>query len=125
MATPATLTITKLINCLVLYLESHVSSVPLQLLSQLLLGQLLHIQYGMFPFYLLHAVGIVGHVLPDPNLAQGVPVAPVGPFEFLYQVHQCPELQGLEHEVLPPANAQRAKASPAVDPQHNVMEVVP
>lgn len=79
----------------------------------------------MFPLYLLHAVRVVGHVLADPHLAQRVPVASVGSFEVLHQIHQCPQLQGLEHEVVPPADPQRPKASPAVDPQHNVMEVVP
>lgn len=79
----------------------------------------------MFPLYLLHAVRVVRHVLADPDLAQGVPVAPVGSIILLHQVHQCPELQGLEHEVLPPADAQRAKAPPAVDSEHDVVEVVP
>lgn len=109
----------------VLYLQPHVSSVSLQLLSQLLLGQLFQIQDGMFPLYLLHAVRVVGHVLTNPDLAQGVPVASVGAFEILHQVRQRPQLQGLEHEVLPSADPQRPEASPAVDPQHNVMEVVP
>lgn len=79
----------------------------------------------MFPLYLLHAVRVVGHVLTNPDLAQGVPVASVGAFEILHQVRQRPQLQGLEHEVLPSADPQRPEASPAVDPQHNVMEVVP
>lgn len=67
----------------------------------------------------------MGHILADPDLAQGVPVAPVGAFKFLHQVHQRPELEGLEHEVLPPADAQRAEASPAVNSKHDVVEVVP
>lgn len=110
---------------MVLYLQPHVSSVSLQLLSQLFLGQLFHIQDGMFPLYLLHTVRVVGHVLADPHLAQCVPVASVCSFEVLHQVHQCPQLQGLEHQVLPSAEPQRPEASPAVDPQHDVMEVVP
>lgn len=108
----------------VLYLQPHVSSVSLQLLPQLVLGQLFHVQDGMLPLYLLHAVRVVGHILANPHLAQGVPVASVGSFEVLHQVHQCPQLQRLEHEVLPPAEPQRPEASPAVDPQHDVMEVV-
>lgn len=79
----------------------------------------------MFPFYPLHGVRVVGHVLPDPDLPQGVPVPPVGALKFLHQVHQSPKLQRLEHEVLPAADAQRAEASPTVDSQHDVVEVVP
>lgn len=107
------------------HLESHVSRVPLQLFPQLLAAQLLHVQDGVLPLDLLHAVGVVGHVLPDPDLAQPVPVAPVGRLEVQHQVHQRPQFQGLEHEVLPPADAQRAKAPAAVDPEHDVVEVVP
>lgn len=113
------------ITLVVLYLQPHVTGVSLQLLPQLFLGQLFHIQDGMFPLYLLHAVRVVGHVLADPHLAQRVPVASVGSFEVLHQFRQCPQLQGLKHEVLPPAEPQRPEASPAVDPQHDVMEVVP
>ncbi|KAG7237254.1 hypothetical protein INR49_032587, partial [Caranx melampygus] len=76
--------------------------------------------YGVFPLYLLHAVRVVGHVLADLDLVEGVPVAPVGSVKFLHQVHQCPELQGLEHEVLPPAHAQRAETSPTVNSQHDM-----
>lgn len=107
------------------YLQPHVSGVSLQLLPQLLLGQLVYVQYRVFPLYLLHAVRVVGHVLADLHLVEGVPVAPVGSVELLHQVHQCPELQGLEHEVLPPAHTQRAETSPAVNSQHDVVEVVP
>lgn len=67
----------------------------------------------------------MGHVLANLNLAQSVPVAPVGSVKFLHQVHQCSEVEGLEHEVLSPAHAQRTEASPAVNSQHNVVEVVP
>lgn len=109
----------------VLYLEPHVSRVPLQLLSQLLLAQLVHVQYRVLPLDLLHAVRVVRHVLADPHLAQGVPVAPVGRLKVLHQVHERAQLQGLEHEVLPPADAQRPEAPPAVDSQHDVVEVVP
>ncbi|TNN52305.1 hypothetical protein EYF80_037459 [Liparis tanakae] len=92
---------------------------------QLLLGHLVHVEDRVLPLDLLHAVSVVGHVLADADLAQGVPVAPVGAFELLHQVRQRAELQRLEHEVVPPADAQRAEAAAAVDAQHDVVEVVP
>ena len=97
----------------------------LQLPPQLLLGQPVHVQHRVLPLNLLHAVHVVGHVLADLHLAQGVPVAAVGPLELLHQVGQRAELQVLEHQVVPPADAQRAEAAPAVDPQHDVVKVVP
>lgn len=103
----------------------HVSGVSLQLFPELLLAQLVHIQYGVFPLDLLHAVRIVGHILADLDLAQGVPVAPVGAFKLLNQVQQRSEHQRLEHEVLSSTHAQRTKTSAAVNAKHNVVEVVP
>lgn len=103
----------------------HVSGVSLQLFPELVPAQLVHIQYGVFPLYLLHAVRIVGHVLADLDLAQGVPVAPVGAFKLLHQVQQCSERQRLEHEVLSPTHAKRTETPPAVNAKHNVVEVVP
>lgn len=79
----------------------------------------------MLPLDLLHAVGVMWHVMPNLDLAQRVPVAPIGRLELLQEVAERPELQRFVHQVLAPADAQSPEAAPAVDAQHYVTEMTP
>lgn len=107
------------------YLQPHITSVSVQLFLQLLFGQFVHVQHRMFPLDLLHAVGVVWHVMADLHLTQRVPVALISHLEVLHEVGECLVLQRFVHQVLAPADPEGAEASAAVDPQHDVTEMTP
>lgn len=79
----------------------------------------------MFPLDLLHAVGVVWHVMADLHLTQRVPVALVSHLEVLHEVGECFILQRFVHQVLAPADPEGTEAPAAVDPQHDVTEMTP
>lgn len=98
---------------------------PLQLLPQLLFGQLFNVQHRVLPFDLLHAVWVVRHVLADLHFAQCVPVTFIGSLKLLHQVSKRAVLQRLEHKIHAPADPESSEPAAAMDPQHDVAEVAP